>query len=303
MTLENSRKGSVVYGAMAVLTLALISIVCFIPVFFIGILKLFPLQSWRIFCTKGIDYIADIWTDLTTGYVQKMYNVQWNIHGLTQFNRKHWHLVIANHQSWLDIVILQNVFRRKIPVLKFFIKEQLKWVPLLGFSWWAMGCPFMKRYSKEYLAKNPHKKHADIQATEKALKLFKSYPSSLISFIEGTRYTTQKKAYQQSPYQHLLKPKAGGISQVVSAMGSRLQQLIDVTIVYPAQPLSLWDFLCRRMDWVYVNVSALNIPDSFTKTSDWLKDPEKLAHFRQWLNDHWHQKDALIAGVRLEQLK
>jgi len=298
MTQKKSSKGSIIYGVIAVISLTFISACCFIPVFFMGILKLFPLHSWRVFCTKGIDRIAELWIKLTTGYVQKMYPLHWDIQGLTQFNPKQWYLVIANHQSWLDIVILQNTFRRKIPVLKFFIKEQLKWVPFLGFSWWAMGCPFMKRYSKEYLAKNPHKKNNDIEATHKALKLFNSYPSSIINFIEGTRYTVQKQQVQQSPYAHLLKPKAGGISQVVSTLGNRIQQLIDVTIVYPAQPHSLWDFLCRRMDSVYVNVRALTIPETFTKTSDWLKDPEKQAHFREWLNEQWQSKDALIAGVK-----
>ena len=110
-----------------------------------------------------------------------------------------------------------------------------------------MGCPFMKRYSKDYLAKNPHKKGKDLQATHKAIELFKHTPASIMNFVEGTRYSQQKNKQQDSPYQHLLKPKAGGISFVISAMGQQFNSLLDVTIIYSGKQHSLWDFLCRQM--------------------------------------------------------
>lgn len=298
MTTASPSKGGTIHGIVALLVLAVISIASFIPLLIVGLLKLFPNQQWRIYCTQCIDKIATIWTGLTSGYIRKFYPMQWDITGDVHFNPKQWYLVIANHQSWLDIVILQNVFYRKIPVLKFFIKEQLKWVPLFGFAWWAMGCPFMKRYSKEYIEKNPHKKGQDLKATHKALKLFKSYPSSIISFVEGTRYTPQKKLHQQSPYEYLLKPKAGGISQVISAMGKQLQPLIDVTIVYSGQNHSLWDFLCRRLNLVHVHIRTLKIPELFTHTPTALEDSYTQNTFRTWLNDQWATKDALIAEVK-----
>lgn len=298
MSTTNNPKSGTIYGVIALISLILITTMCFIPILLIGILKLIPIESWRIRCTKGIDHMAVIWTGLTTLYAKRFCHVKWNITGITEFNPKQWYLVIANHQSWLDIVILQNFFYQKIPVLKFFIKAQLKWVPLFGFAWWAMGCPFMQRYSKEYIAKNPHKKGKDIQATQKALKLFKSYPSTIISFIEGTRYTPQKHLHQQSPYLHLLKPRAGGIGQVISAMGTQLQPLIDVSIAYPHPNQTLWDFLCRRIRTISINIRQLNVPEIFTRAEDALQDNYTQDAFRAWINDQWLTKDALMTVLK-----
>jgi len=244
-----------------------------------------------------VDYISTLWCDINNFYIDKILRVRPEITGLEHFNRKDWYLVIANHQSWLDIVILHRLLNRKIPVLKFFIKDQLKWIPLLGFSWWAMGCPFMKRYSKDYLAKNPHKKGKDLISTQKAIETFKRSPASIMNFVEGTRFTLQKRAQQNSPYRHLLKPKAGGISFIISSMGQQIKSLIDITIIYPEQKHSLWDFLCRRIKSVKVNVRCLPIPDQFTSTQ-LINDSKIQADFKEWLNHQWLEKDHLITTMK-----
>ena len=58
------------------------------------------------------------------------------------------YLVLANHQSWVDIPVLQRVFNRRIPLLRFFLKRQLFWVPVLGLAWWALDFPFMRRSTR-----------------------------------------------------------------------------------------------------------------------------------------------------------
>jgi 1-acyl-sn-glycerol-3-phosphate acyltransferase len=285
------------HATVALAVLMLTTALGSIPILFLGLAKLIPNQRLKIFCTKMVDKIATVWTDINNVYLDKSNPAHLQITGTNDFNPNGWYLVVANHQSWLDIVILQRLFNRKIPVLKFFIKDQLKWVPFLGFSWWAMGCPFMKRYSPAYLAKHPHKKGKDIQATQKALTSFKETPASLMSFIEGTRYTPQKKITQNSPYQHLLKPKAGGIGFVISAMNKQINQLIDVTIIYPKHDVSLWDFLCHRIDSIKINVRQLPIPDQFLSPS-LLEDDKVQTEFRQWLNQKWFEKDNLISEMK-----
>jgi 1-acyl-sn-glycerol-3-phosphate acyltransferase len=285
------------YAVFAIICLILITTICCAQIFLLGFLKLFPSPTWRIYCSKWIDQVGVIWTGLVAGYCKRVCLMKWNITGDTQFNPKQWYLVVANHQSWLDIVILQHFFHRKIPILKFFIKDQLKWVPLFNFAWWAMGFPFMKRYSKEYINKNPHKREQDSKAIQKALKHFGSYPSSIMSFIEGTRLTPQKRILQQSPYTHLLKPKAGGISQIISTMGQQLQNLVDVTIVYPTPNHSLWDFLCNRIPSVSINIRIIPIPEMFTGSTVLLDDQYTQNAFRDWLNEQWRAKDALIMNL------
>lgn len=283
---------------ITVLLLVLTTSLCFIPILLIGLVKLTPNTRIKALCTKAVDYIAMLWSDVNNGYIKHSIPVKWEIEGLNNLNRKNWYLVVANHQSWLDIVVLQRVFNRKIPTLKFFIKDQLKWIPLLGFSWWAMGCPFMKRYSKEYLTKKPHKKGKDIQETQKAIKLFKHTPVTIMSFIEGTRFSHQKRELQLSPYQHLLKPKAGGISLVISAMGQQFNSLLDVTIVYPNKQYSLWDFLCKRIKAIKVHIRQLPIPEQFI-TKSLIEDEKLQIAFRDWINEKWLEKDQLIYNVKL----
>ncbi|MDI9818324.1 MULTISPECIES: acyltransferase [unclassified Legionella] len=291
------KPGGQLHGIIAITVLSFSTILGFIPILCIGMLKLFPNLRWKAFCTRQVDVIATLWSDLNNAYISRTQQIKWDVSGLENLNRKHWYLIIANHQSWLDIVVLQRLFNRKVPVLKFFIKDQLKWVPLLGFAWWAMGCPFMKRYSKEYLAKKPYKKGKDLIATRKAVKLFKHTPASVMSFVEGTRFSVQKNKQQNSPYQHLLKPKAGGISFVISAMGQQFNSLLDVTIIYSNNKHSLWDFLCRRIDAIKVHIRQLPIPKQFTNSS-LMEDEAMQAEFRDWLNDNWHKKDNLIASLK-----
>jgi 1-acyl-sn-glycerol-3-phosphate acyltransferase len=265
----------------------------FIPILVIGLVKLVPYKNWQNRCTKAIDKIATYWCSINNLYINKAQKIEWNITGLTDLNAKDWHLVIANHQSWLDIIILQRLFNRKIPVLKFFIKDQLKWLPLLGFAWWAMGCPFMKRYDKDYLAKYPHKKGKDVLATHKAIETFKQTPASIMSFIEGTRFTQEKKTQQNSPYTHLLKPKAGGVSTIISSMSQQINSLIDVTIIYPSKHYSLWDFLCKRINTIKITIRQLPIPAQFT-SANLVHDEQTKDAFKDWLNAQWAEKDQLI---------
>lgn len=284
-----------IYGVLAIIVLIISTVLFFVPMLLIGLLKLIPITGWQRWCTKQIDFIITGWCAANNAYIRTM-PVSWTITGMDTLRSDDWYLVIANHQSWLDIVVLQRLFNRNIPVLKFFIKDQLKWIPLLGFCWWAMGCPFMKRYSSEYLLKNPSKKGTDLEATRKALEIFKQTPSSIMNFVEGTRFTPAKKMSQKTPYQHLLMPRAGGISFVISAMSGSIRHLLDVTIVYSDKKHSLWDFLCHRIDAIIVDVREIAIPAEFQNDS-LINDETIKEQFRTWLNAQWQEKDDLISKL------
>lgn len=294
---QQQKTGGQLHGILAVTALVLYTILLFIPVLFIGLVKLIPNKRWQVWCTRMVDKVVIFWSDSNRAYINYTQTIHWDIEGMETLNPKDWYLLVANHQSWLDIVVLQYLFNRKIPMIKFFIKDQLKWVPILGFCWWAMGCPFMKRYSKEYLLKYPEKKGKDLQATRKAVEIFKHSPAAIMNFIEGTRFTDLKKEIQQSPYQHLLKPKAGGIGFVISTMGKQINKLLDVTIVYPDKQHSLWDFLCQRMTAIKIRIRLIPIPVEFTQPQ--LIENEKIQQdFRLWLNEQWEEKDQLIDSLK-----
>lgn len=221
--------------------------------------------------------------------------LRWTICGIDGLEYKGWYLVISNHQTWVDILILQKLFHRKIPFLKFFLKQELIKVPIMGLAWWALEFPFMKRYSSEFLKQNPHLKGKDMDITRKACERFKRMPISVMNFVEGTRFTREKHNKQKSPFKHLLRPKAGGISFVLSAMGDQLTHIVNVTIVYPQGPKTFWEFLCSKECDVVIQVDV--IPITKELLGDYSNDPVFRDYFQDWLNKIWAEKDACIENL------
>ncbi len=246
-------------GALSFMIYLINTILLTIPLILVSLLKfILPFQPVVVILDRILMGIAGLWIYINSVTTDLFCKIDWDIRGLDKLNPKQWYLVLSNHQSWVDILVLQKTLRKKIPMLKFFLKKELIWVPFLGLAWWALDFPFMKRYSKEFLAQNPHLKGKDLESTRKACRKFKHTPVSIMNFVEGTRYTPEKAT--KSAFSHLLTPKAGGIAFVLGSMGQYLNHIIDVTIVYPgrfpvsglsspAKPgRSSWIFSCWKWD-------------------------------------------------------
>jgi 1-acyl-sn-glycerol-3-phosphate acyltransferase len=134
-----------------------------IPIIVFSFCKaIIPLKFSQTIFSYLLDQMASNWVGVNT-LIQKLFNkTQIEVTGLDQLTMKEWYLVICNHQSWVDIVILQRIMHGKIPFLKFFLKKELILVPFLGLAWWALDFPFMKRYSQSFIKKNPHLKGKDV---------------------------------------------------------------------------------------------------------------------------------------------
>ncbi|MEZ4605077.1 MAG: acetyltransferase [Desulfobacterales bacterium] len=195
-----------------------------IPLFAAGILKfLLPMPVLRKLFNVAITFVCNTWNSWNNHIIDWTQNIEWDVRGHENLKKDDSYLVLSNHQTWNDILVLEKIFINRIPFLKFFIKQELIWIPVLGFSWWALDYPFMKRYSKEFLKKNPHLKGKDLEATRTACEKFKNMPVSVMNFVEGTRFTRSKHQRQNSPYKHLLRPKAGGTALVLHALGNQLR--------------------------------------------------------------------------------
>ncbi len=264
------------------------------PLFILVIAKaIVPVEWWRRRCSRLLNAIAENWI-WVNNQNQKLIarNPQLEVQGIEALKRSEWYLVLANHQSWVDILVLQRIFHKQIPFLKFFIKKELFWFPLLGQAWWAMDFPFVKRYTKSYLQKKPHLKGRDLEITRKACRKFKKIPVSIMNFVEGTRFTIEKHGRQQSPYPHLLKPKAGGIAFVLGSLGEQISRVLDVTIVYPDGITGFWAFLCGKISKIKVQVRSLPVsPELF---GDYIPDGHFRADLQRWLNGLWAEKNRYI---------
>lgn len=281
-----------VTGVITVLLLVLNTLFWSFLLFPVAILKIIPIKLWRKYINKTLDAIARYWIYCNNAGLKITRTINWEVTGVNNLSKKSWYMVIANHQSWTDIVVLQKIFTGKIPFSKFFLKKELMWVPILGLAWWALDFPFMRRYSQSFLMKYPHLKGKDIEVTKKACLKFKDIPVSIMNFVEGTRFTPQKHAKQESPYKNLLKPKSGGVGFVFSTMGSMITSILDVTIVYPQGQASFWDFLCGKVNTIKVHVEEIQVTDDFI--GDYVDDPVFKNKFQRWLNDLWYQKDIKI---------
>lgn len=253
---------------------------------------LIPFRAWRTFCSGILNRLAGHWIALNNWGLAVTKSIQWDVSGLEGLDPKAWYLVISNHQAWSDIVILQKIFHGRTPFLKFFIKKELIWVPLLGLAWWALDFPFMKRYSREAIEKKPRLRGKDLATTMKACEKFKTLPVAVMNFVEGTRFTTARHQQQQSPYRHLLRPKAGGVASILQAMGDQLTAIVNVTIVYPQGAKSFWHFLCQKA--VEIKVRIETVPVSRELVGDYFGDTEYRQRIQQWLNQLWQEKDRQI---------
>ena len=247
------------------------------------------LQSVQRLCNRMLMSIAESWIGVNTWGIRNMTRTRIVVESSADLKYDGHYLVLANHQSWVDIPILQALFNRKIPLLRFFLKSQLIWVPLLGLAWWALDFPFMKRYSREKLAKHPELAGRDIEATRRTCEKFRGIPISVMNFAEGTRFTESKHREQQSPYRHLLKPKAGGIAFVLDAMGEALHAILDVTIAYPHGRPTFGDLFADRVPEVRVHVVQREIPLGLR--GDYQNDEATRQRTQLWINGLWSEKD------------
>ena len=282
-------------GSLSFLLYLLNTLFWAIPILLLAVLKLLPVRLWRVGITYLLDSCATAWIALNNATSAMFSKIHWDINGLEQLSVKDWYLVVANHQSWVDILALQKVMHRQAPFLKFFLKKELLYVPVIGLCWWALDFPFMKRYSAAFLQKYPHLKGRDIQTTRAACEKFQFKPVSVMNFLEGTRFTPEKHQQQQSPFQYLLKPKAGGISFVLNAMGQRLDKLLDVTIYYPKGAPSFWDYISGKVHDIKVRVRVLPIDPALIGDYE---DPQFRARFQHWVNQLWLDKDQQLLELQ-----
>ena len=123
---------------------------------------------------------------------------------------------------------------------------------------------------------------------------------TVVNYLEGTRYTAAKSALQQSPFTHLLRPKAGGVAFVLAAMGEQLDAVLDVTVVYPQQAIpGFWDLISGNVPKVIIDIKTRQL-DSELWQDDYENDPLFREKIQNWANQLWIEKDRQIDALRAE---
>ncbi|GGI87689.1 acyltransferase [Shewanella hanedai] len=283
---------SLIKGSLAFVCWVINTVFWVLPIVLLSPIKLIPVPFIRTAISSLLDNCATAWISIN-GVIERFFHpVKIHLHSDAELSPKEWYMVIANHQSWVDILILQRVLNRKIPFLKFFLKKELIFVPFLGLAWWALDFPFMRRYSSAQLRKNPKLRGKDIEITRKACAKFKSKPVSVMNFVEGTRFQANKHQQQNSQFKRLLKPKAGGLAFALSAMGEHINKLVDVSIYYPDKVPSYWEYISGQVNEVHVHITVTEIPAEMR--GDYMKDRAFKIAFQEQLNHIWQEKDQML---------
>lgn len=256
--------------------------------------KLLPITPWQRQATRAANAAMAGWLAGNSLLLNLCNRIDWQVQDHSQLNPQGWHLIISNHQSWTDIVMLGHLFRGRLPVPKFFLKYELLFVPFIGLACWGLDMPFMRRYSPAKLLKQPQLRGKDIATTQAACAKFRHTPTTIINFVEGTRFTPEKRLSQRSGYQHLMPPKAAGLAMALHAMDGQFDKLLNVTLHYPDNPDTPFrDLLCGRMGRIQVLIEE--IPMSQVPQGNYQADKQFKREFQNWLNGVWSHKDAQLA--------
>ena len=245
--------------------------------------------------------LAETWISINNGILSLYGGTEWDIEIPDNLNPRGSYLVSSNHQSWVDILVLQRSFNRRLPFFRFFIKSQMFWVPFLGIAWWALDMPFMRRHSKEEIALKPSLKGRDLENARKACEKLREIPVAMTNFPEGTRFSTAKRDGRNSPYRNLLIPRIGGLGQVLYALGNELDALIDVTIVYPqarktGKAPTFWMLLTGEIPKIIVRAERKEIPAELLGRN-FRTDMAFRGELEDWINRLWREKDQLISEI------
>ena len=255
-----------------------------------------PIKIFKIYLAKISNIIGDLTVYGLRLIMLFMHGNNISIINNQEFDRNEWYMAMSNHQSWADIFILLVAANYKLPLLKFFMKRELWWIPFVFLANKTLNMPFVNRHSKKEIEQNPSLRNQDYENTLKSCKRFLRTPSTIFSYAEGTRFTDEKHAQQGSQYNNLLGPKIGGMATALSSMPD-INTLVDYTVVYKSKKRDAWSFLKGDMKHVKVLVTKYKIPDNL-KDRNYANDKDYRDEFKNWIESIWAVKDKKIEELK-----
>lgn len=288
--LRHGVQGTIVFLLVTVSTIVLTSVIAILAVF------KFLAPKGRAFntLTHLASWFGELWVSVNNGLMSFYRGMQWDVRLPDNLSHEGRYLVICNHQSGVDILTLQYCLNRRVPFGRYLLKQQLIWVPVLGIAWWALDMAFLRRYSRQELLRNPALRGKDLENAARACEKLKHIPVSMMTFPEGTRFSEAKRDEQNSPFKHLLRPRYGGVGQVLYSFDDALDAVIDVTITYPTGTPSVWQYISGQVRKISVDVQLRPIGEGI-RGRNFREDSDAKRELKTWLDGIWQEKEAYIA--------
>ncbi len=272
-----------------------------IPIWFMGATKII---TGSAIADKTVIKIANHWINSNNAVIDKVLpKKDWRIDLPDDVNIDGKYLLVSNHQSWVDTSIVQYISEGRLPLTRFFTKFELIYIPIVGQTFYFLDFPMMRRHSKAAVAKNPALQGKDIKEAKRACALLKDKPFTLLNYLEGTRFTPTKRDKQNSPYTHLLRPRAGGLALAINALGEEIDGILDMTIVYPDGIPTYGDLWKGNIERLGVDVRYMQVPADLLasiKSGGYENDEAVKAKMFAWVEALWQQKDQRITEMLAE---
>lgn len=201
-------------------------------------------------------------------------------------------LVIANHQSYTDSLIISGIALRygMLSHIKFFAKDSLKWIPILGWGIWLMGNILVKR--------NWHDDEKKITEMFDEWKRSR-HPIWLVSYPEGSRRTPEKVKSSQTFARErqlplltrVLTPRTKGfVATVHSLRNTHIRYVYDLTIRYDPSVPTIYDVFAHKLKEMklIIHIKRYDISELPTDTYE----------LTRWLYERFQEKDKLLEKMQ-----
>jgi 1-acyl-sn-glycerol-3-phosphate acyltransferase len=245
-----------------------------LPIAIINWLVPLPIVSRGCFAIVDCIYRAAVWLD--SFWMQKVVGIELLVVGQPSLSDAP--IVICNHQSWFDIPLVQEVITGNGPIVKFLLKQEIIWIPIIGWICLALNFPRLQRN------KYSNSRENDFSIISQASKKHRVESGALLIFPEGTRFSESKKINQKAPYKYLLKPKAGGL-KIIKRHAKPGSALVDITIDYQQKNVSIWNCLHGNPKKIVITLRHYLLDD--------------IDNVEQWLNNCWLEKDQILSNIRV----
>ena len=267
-----------------------------------GIPTLVMPRSWK--STKALlkasEAITNSWLSINNQMIDTLLpNLTWTIDVPEGLSEEGQYLITCNHQTWIDTTVYQYLNPGRLPMGRFFTKYELIYIPFVGQAFKFLGFPMMKRHPREAIAKNPKLAQVDAFEAKRSCERMKDGPYALLNYIEGTRLNEQKHKLQKSPYRHLLKPKYTGLALAFNALEGSIDELLDMTIIYPDGIPTYLDFWRGKVKRISVKIRKIPVPE-WVGSAEFTLDENYKIKFKAWVDELWLEKDELIETMRQE---
>lgn len=208
------------------------------------------------------------------------------------------YVMVINHRSHVDILVILAVFYDQIPNVKFFLKRSLFWVPFLGQFCYLMNYVFVSKIKTNLVRRDPSmvQKQRDL-ISQQCRGLVKS-PVTLAVFAEGTRYVAEKKLGVKKVFRNLLAPQPAGIALALEASARHISDLLDITLVYDVGFVSAWLLLSGQVNDIEIHAQTFDVTKS-NLVGDYVRDRNYRKYFSEWVRSLWQRKDGLLTQAFL----